>query len=149
MGASDQSRTPHPLAPTARTGDPVGVASDVNDAVAYSGGWAPVAHAAGYLAKRATPLAMGVLGAGGGIPGAVAAGALVPGALKSLYDALPIPGNAQTPIRQAGAAYRQDFYNDLNRGNYGRAVNDALIASGLTLGRFINDLPPVTPDRQR
>lgn len=147
---TDQPRTPHPLAPTARPGDPIGVASDVNDAVGFSGGWAPVAQVAGYMARRhLSPLAMGILGAGGGYPAAAAIGAMIPQAAKSAYDALPIPGNEATPIRQAGAAYRRDFYNDLNRGNYGRAVNDALLASGVTLGRFLNDLPPPIPDRGR
>lgn len=149
MGSSESSRIPHPFAPTARTGDPVPIASDVNDAVGFSGGWAPIAQMAGYAARRASPLALGILGAAGGVPSAMAAGAMVPGAAKSLYDALPIPGNEGTPIRQAGAAYRQDFYNDLNRGNYGRAVNDALLASGVTLGRFLHDLPPAIPDRER
>jgi len=135
--------------PTARPGDPVGVASDVNDAVNFSGGWAPIAHAAGLVARRYSPFAMGALSMGGGIPGAMAAGAMIPQAAKSLYDALPLPGHENTPIRQAGASYRRDFYNDLDRGNYGRAINDALLASGMTLGRFINDLPPPIPERQR
>jgi len=92
---------------------------------------------------------MGILGGGGGIPGAMALGAMVPQAAKSVYDALPLPGHENTPIRQAGAPYRRDFYNDLNRGSYGRAINDALLASGMTLGRFLNDLPPPIPDRGR
>lgn len=135
--------------PAQRSGDPFSLAFDVNDAAAYAGGWAPLKHAAGYAAHRAAPLALGVLGAAGGVPAGVAVGSMIPQAAKSLYDALPLPGHENTPIRQIGAPYRQDFYNDLNRGNYGRAVKDALIASGLTLGQFINDLPPPAPRRQQ
>jgi len=136
-----------PRAPTQRPGNPIDLSFDVNDAAAYSGGWAPVGHAAGYAAHRLAPLALGVLGAGGGIPTGVALGSMVPQAAKSLYDALPLPGHENTPIRQAGAASRQDFYNNLNRGNYGHAVKDALLASGMTLGQFIRDLPPPVPGR--
>lgn len=146
MAESEQRQSPVPPAPTARPGDPIPTASDVNDAVGYSGGWGPIAQGAAFYAHRAAPLVLGALGAGGGIPTGLALGAVVPGAAKSVYDALPLPGNRQTPIRQAGAGYRRDFYNDLNRGNYGRAVNDALLASGMTLGRFLADLPPPVPE---
>lgn len=149
MELSGKPHALHPFAPTARTGDPTAVAADANKVVAQSGGWAPIAQTAGYLAGRAAPFALGALGAGGGIAGGLAIGSLIPGAARSLYNALPLPGNENTPIRQAGAAYRQDFYNDLSRGKYGHAVNDALMASGLTLGRFISDLPPAIPDRER
>lgn len=146
MESSQSDRTVP--APAQRSGDPIDLAFDVNDATAYSGGWSPVTRVAGHMAGRFAPLALGVLGAGGGVPAATAFGAVVPQALKSVYDAMPLPGNVDTPIRRAGAGYRQDFYNDLNRGNYGRAVKDALIASGLTLGQFIRDLPPPVPRNQ-
>ena len=40
-------------------------AADLNDAAHYSGGWAPFKHAAGYIAQRAAPIAMGALAGGG------------------------------------------------------------------------------------
>jgi hypothetical protein len=120
-------------------------AADLNDAAHYSGGWAPFKHAAGYIAQRAAPIAMGALAGGGGIPTGVALGAMIPGAAKSLYDALPLPSNQNTPIRQAGAVERQNFYNDVDRGRYVSAGADFLRANGLTLGQFIKDLVPPVP----
>lgn len=120
--------------------------SSLHEAVDYAGGWAPVRHAAGYVVQRAAPLAMGLLASGGGVPMGIAAGAAVPGAVKSLHDALPLPQNRNSMIRQAGAPARQDFYNDLNRGRYVSAASDFVRANGLTLGQFLKDLVPPIPD---
>lgn len=147
MDSSERDRAPP--TPAQRSGDPFSVAFDVKDAVDYSGGLTPFRHAAGAVASRAAPIALGVLGAAGGVPLGMAVGSVIPQAAKSLYDALPLPQNRDTPIRQAGAGYRQDFYNNLNRGNYGYAARDALMASGMTLGQFLNDLPPPVPRRQQ
>lgn len=119
--------------------------SSLQEAVDYAGGWAPLRHAAGYAVQRVAPLAMGVLAAGGGVPQGIALGAMAPGAAKSLYDALPLPQNRETPIRQVGAQARQDFYNDLNRGRYVSAASDFVRANGLTLGQFIKDATPFIP----
>lgn len=146
MDSSERDRAPQ--TPAQRSGDPFSVAFDVHDAATYSGGLTPFKQAAGYAASRAAPLTLGLLGAAGGVPAGVAIGSVIPQAAKSVYDALPLPGHENTPIRQAGAPYRQDFYNDLNRGNYGHAVKDALLASGMTLGQFIRDLPPPVPGQR-
>lgn len=119
--------------------------ADLNDAAHYSGGWAPVKSAMGYLAQRAAPVALGALAGGGGIPMGVAVGAMIPGAAKSLYDAMPLPGHGNTPIRQVGAQARQDFYNDMDRGRYVSAASDFVQANGLTLGQFLKDLVPPIP----